>query len=127
MMPKPPGSLSSHPIGPGFQTSRIRKRKNATSTIAILKRVAPGGTISDLRGLRSLGTDGIAVLDMPPEQLTEMMSSSLPLDYDPSPSVHAGAYVYLASKARTGAVTGTIIHSDGGLGVRGMMRVAGLK
>lgn len=89
--------------------------------------VAPGGTVSDLRGLRSLGTDGIAVLNTPPEQMREMMSSGLPLDYDPSPSVHAGAYIYLASKAHTGAVTGTIIHSDGGLGVRGMMRVAGLK
>lgn len=89
--------------------------------------VAPGGTTSDLRGLRALGTQDVAMLSGPSDDMRAMMADHLPLDYDPEPSVHAGAYVYLASKARTGAVTGTIIHSDGGLGVRGMMRVAGLK
>ncbi|MGB8391252.1 3-(cis-5,6-dihydroxycyclohexa-1,3-dien-1-yl)propanoate dehydrogenase [Mycobacterium sp.] len=89
--------------------------------------VAPGGTTSDLRGLHALGLQDIALLSGPPEELRARIAEYSPLDYDPTPSVHAGAYVYLASKARTGAVTGTIIQSDGGLGVRGMMRVAGLK
>lgn len=88
--------------------------------------VAPGGTITDLRGLHAFGLADTALTSSMPGDPREIISSLTPLNYDPEPSVHAPAYIYLASKARTQAVTGTIIHSDGGLGVRGMMRKAGL-
>nr|BAA76340.1 dihydrodiol dehydrogenase [Rhodococcus sp. CIR2] len=41
------------------------------------------------------------------------------------PEDHSWSYALLASRERTSAVTGTIINSDGGLGVRGMTRMAG--
>ena len=40
--PQPPGSASSAPIGPGFHTSRTRKRTNAPRTAPIPRRVGLG-------------------------------------------------------------------------------------
>jgi 2,3-dihydroxy-2,3-dihydrophenylpropionate dehydrogenase len=58
--------------------------------------------------------------------IDKLIQSTNPLQTVPSASDHSWAYTYLSSKERTGAVTGTIIHSDGGLGVRGLTKVAGL-
>lgn len=49
-----------------------------------------------------------------------------PLGFVAHPVDHAWAYAFLASKERCPAVTGAIINADGGLGVRGMTRMAGL-
>jgi 2,3-dihydroxy-2,3-dihydrophenylpropionate dehydrogenase len=89
--------------------------------------VAPGETDSDLRGLQTFGMAESNVSSQIPAEMRARRSSYTPLDYDSDASVHAGASVYLASKARTGAVTGTIIHSDGGIGVRGITRLGGMK
>ena len=86
--------------------------------------VAPGGTVTQLRGLKTLGQEGMKLEDVP--DIDKLIQSTNPLQVVPSASDHSWAYTYLASKERTGAVTGTIIHSDGGLGVRGLTKVAGL-
>jgi NAD(P)-dependent dehydrogenase (short-subunit alcohol dehydrogenase family) len=78
--------------------------------------VAPGGTVStDLRGLRSLDQSESVLDDRPgrPEQLRARTPLQLALE----PSDHAGAYVLLASDRAQG-ITGEIIRSDGGIGVR---------
>lgn len=78
--------------------------------------VAPGGTVgTDLRGLRALDQAGERLDDRPgrPEGLRERT----PLGVALTPSDHAGAYVYLASERARG-LTGEIVRSDGGLGVR---------
>ena len=91
--------------------------------------VAPGGTMTGVRGLRSLGQQEMTVSKMVPsyEAFRDMVTSRTPLDYEPQPSTHAGAYLYLASKEAAPAVTGEIISTDGGVGVRGFFQTAGFK
>lgn len=86
--------------------------------------VAPGGTITELRGIPALESQGRRLMDEP--GIGSLIESVNPLGIVAQPADHAWAYAYLASKERARAVTGTIIHSDGGIGVRGMTRMAGL-
>lgn len=79
--------------------------------------VAPGGTLgTELRGLRAL--------DMGERRLgtasgrAEELASRTPLQVALTGDDHAGAYVFLASD-RSRGTTGTVIKSDGGIGVRG--------
>jgi NAD(P)-dependent dehydrogenase (short-subunit alcohol dehydrogenase family) len=85
--------------------------------------VAPGGTRTDIRGLKTLGMDDAVYAKMPPER---KLGASAPLQEEGTPADHSWAYLYLASSERSRMVTGTIIHSDGGLGVRGIRRLAGM-
>ena len=78
--------------------------------------VAPGGTVAtDLRGPNSLGLGGVR-LDDRPGRIEELEARS-PLGVALTGADHAGAYVFLASDAARG-MTGEIIRSDGGIGVR---------
>ncbi|OBK27962.1 3-(cis-5,6-dihydroxycyclohexa-1,3-dien-1-yl)propanoate dehydrogenase [Mycobacterium asiaticum] len=74
--------------------------------------VAPGGTLNtDLRGLASLGLDGIR-LDDSPNRATDLAART-PLNVALSGEDHAWSYVYLASE-RSRGITGETIHPDGG-------------
>ncbi|MGE0115079.1 MAG: 3-(cis-5,6-dihydroxycyclohexa-1,3-dien-1-yl)propanoate dehydrogenase [Steroidobacteraceae bacterium] len=86
--------------------------------------VAPGGTRTMLRGLKALGHDKLRLMDTP--DLKESIEATCPLQICPEADDHAWAYVYLAAANKSLAVTGNIIHSDGGLGVRGLNKLAGL-
>ncbi|MEW6635322.1 MAG: 3-(cis-5,6-dihydroxycyclohexa-1,3-dien-1-yl)propanoate dehydrogenase [Actinomycetota bacterium] len=86
--------------------------------------VAPGGTATEIRGLHSLDQEEKILSSSP--KMREVMRSINPLQLEFAPEDHAGAYLYLASKKLSRGVTGTIINSDGGLGVRGFVKVAGL-
>jgi 2,3-dihydroxy-2,3-dihydrophenylpropionate dehydrogenase len=78
--------------------------------------VAPGGTVqTDLRGLRSLGQSD-TVLDARPGR-PEQLRARTPLQVALEPADHAGAYVFLASD-RSRGVTGEVVRSDGGIGIR---------
>lgn len=78
--------------------------------------VAPGGTLgTELPGLRSMGLDGRSLADRPDRE--EDLRSQTPLGVALESSDHAGAYVFLASDRARG-ITGTVINSDGGIGVR---------
>ena len=79
--------------------------------------VAPGGTMStDFRGLKSLNLNERRLQDTPDRK--EDLKSRTPLRLAMGPEDHAGAYVYLASDRARG-VTGVIVNSDGGIGIRG--------
>jgi NAD(P)-dependent dehydrogenase (short-subunit alcohol dehydrogenase family) len=79
--------------------------------------VAPGGTTgTDLRGLKSIGLNERSLGGAPNRE--EDLKSRTPLRLAMSPKDHAAAYVYLASD-RSRGITGVIINSDGGIGVRG--------
>lgn len=78
--------------------------------------VAPGGTLdTDLRGARSLGAAGERLGDRPGRR--EELEARTPLHVALTPAHHAGAYVFLASDASSG-ITGEVVRSDGGIGVR---------
>ncbi|TLX94337.1 MAG: 3-(cis-5,6-dihydroxycyclohexa-1,3-dien-1-yl)propanoate dehydrogenase [Thaumarchaeota archaeon] len=85
--------------------------------------VAPGGTRTDLRGLRSMGSEGSSVFEGVKD---DDMKKNNPLQVALLPRDHAWAYVYLASKDRSRGVTGVTIQSDGGTGSKGLLKLSGL-
>ena len=80
--------------------------------------VAPGGTATNLRNADAFGQPPPPAQPLAPEARAERMRAGNPLRVAATPEVHAAAYVFLASDQAKGA-TGTILSSDGGLGIRG--------
>ena len=78
--------------------------------------VAPGGTLgTELTGARSLGL-GDRVLETTAEREQDMRRRT-PLQVALTGDDHASSYVFLASDRARG-ITGTVVHSDGGIGIR---------
>jgi NAD(P)-dependent dehydrogenase (short-subunit alcohol dehydrogenase family) len=78
--------------------------------------VAPGGTLgTELTGPASLGLDGQVLGGT--DGRAEDLRRRTPLHVALSGQDHAGSYVFLASDRARG-ITGTVVHSDGGIGVR---------
>lgn len=85
--------------------------------------VAPGGMKTNLSGLHSTNTDAQTLAGI--EGLDQILRDITPLQIAPKPEDYCGPYVLLASAADAGPITGAVIHTDGGLGVRGIMNVRG--
>jgi NAD(P)-dependent dehydrogenase (short-subunit alcohol dehydrogenase family) len=82
--------------------------------------VAPGGTMTDLRiasALRSVVGSDRHFADR--ERSERLIGETNPLRVVAQPEDHADVYLLLASPASK-AITGEIVSSDGGLGVRGI-------
>jgi NAD(P)-dependent dehydrogenase (short-subunit alcohol dehydrogenase family) len=79
--------------------------------------VAPGGTMTDLRGLQSLGNDDRSQFAAP--DMAERLQAGNPLHIALLPADLAGAYLYLSSRRDARGITGTIVTVDAG----GMLRV----
>ena len=78
--------------------------------------VAPGGTLgTELTGPRSLGMSGQVLGSAPGREADLRMRT--PLRVALTGADHAASYTFLASDRARG-ITGTIVHSDGGIGVR---------
>jgi NAD(P)-dependent dehydrogenase (short-subunit alcohol dehydrogenase family) len=77
--------------------------------------VAPGGTRTPLQGSRSAGMDNVHMADMP--GLDELIAGMTPIGRIAEPEDHTGHYVLLASPRNGGYTTGTVILSDGGIGI----------
>jgi 2,3-dihydroxy-2,3-dihydrophenylpropionate dehydrogenase len=86
--------------------------------------VAPGGTPTDLRGLRSLNLQNQSLASQP--NLEDHLRKGSPLQTVCYPRDHAWAYLYLVSREMSRIVTGTIMHTDGGTFARGLTKLAGL-
>jgi len=80
--------------------------------------VAPGGTVTPLRGPESLGKQDRRLSEIPNFQ--ENIAGVMPLKMIAQPEDHAGHYVLLASKENSRATTATVIQSDGGWEIRPM-------
>ena len=79
--------------------------------------VAPGGTVgTDLRGPAALGLDEQSLGARPGRE--DELKSRTPLAVALTPADHAQSYVFLASDGARG-ITGTFLHPDGGIDVRG--------
>ena len=74
--------------------------------------VAPGGTMTDLRGLVSLGEDSRSQFVNP--GIAERIASGNPLRTVLMPDDLAGAYVFLASRRNARGITGSIVTVDAG-------------
>jgi NAD(P)-dependent dehydrogenase (short-subunit alcohol dehydrogenase family) len=77
--------------------------------------VAPGGTLTDLRGLATMHEDASSQFAVP--GMAEQMRAGNPLQMTLMPDDIAGAYLYLASPGARG-VTGTIVTVDAGSTLR---------
>jgi NAD(P)-dependent dehydrogenase (short-subunit alcohol dehydrogenase family) len=78
--------------------------------------VAPGGTITDLRGLVTLQQDGSSQFSDP--GVADRLRGGNPLQVALQPDDIAGAYVFLASKRGAGSITGTVVTVDAGATLR---------
>ena len=85
--------------------------------------VAPGPTLTDIRGPQALGLDQQTLSAVP--GLDELARSALPLQFLPTPQDYTGQYVQLASRANARATTGVVVSCDGGIEVRGLPRPGG--
>jgi NAD(P)-dependent dehydrogenase (short-subunit alcohol dehydrogenase family) len=74
--------------------------------------VAPGGTMTDLRGLTSLGNDDRSQFQNP--GIEERLRGGNPLRLALMPDDLAGAYVFLASRNNARGITGSIVTVDAG-------------
>jgi NAD(P)-dependent dehydrogenase (short-subunit alcohol dehydrogenase family) len=79
--------------------------------------VAPGGTMTDLRGLQSLGNDDRSQFAAP--GMADRLRAGNPLRMALEPADLAGAYLFLSSRRDARGITGTIVTVDAG----GMLRV----
>ena len=90
--------------------------------------VSPGATKTDIRMPASFGLDehGQRIrTHTHPSNKDEAVEAVTPLRLHAEPSDHAGAFVLLASRRDSKAMTGTVIESEAGLGVRGLRRCRG--
>jgi hypothetical protein len=60
-----------------------------------------------------------------PSNADEAVERVVPLALHADPSDHSGAFVLLASRRDGRAITGAVIKTDAGLGIRGLRRVRG--
>jgi NAD(P)-dependent dehydrogenase (short-subunit alcohol dehydrogenase family) len=74
--------------------------------------VAPGGTLTDLRGLQSLGNDDRSQFAAP--DMAERLRAGNPLHLALEPADLAGAYLFLSSRRDARGITGTIVTVDAG-------------
>ena len=74
--------------------------------------VAPGGTMTDLRGLTSLGNDDRSQFKNP--GVEDRLKGGNPMRMALQPDDLAGAYVFLASRSNARGITGSIVTVDAG-------------
>lgn len=78
--------------------------------------VAPGGTMTDLRGLSVLRQEGHSHFGDPDAE--DRLRSGNPLQIALAPGDLAGAYVFLSSRSNARGITGTILTVDAGATLR---------
>lgn len=77
--------------------------------------VAPGGTLTHLSGPVATGMDRTQILSSP--GIEKLLADMTPLGIPAQPEDHAGIYSLLASREDARYMTGSIILSDGGIGI----------
>jgi NAD(P)-dependent dehydrogenase (short-subunit alcohol dehydrogenase family) len=78
--------------------------------------VAPGGTMTDLRGLSTLRREGHSHFSDPSTE--ERLRAANPLQIALAPGDLAGAYVFLSSRTNARGITGTVLTVDAGATLR---------
>ena len=90
--------------------------------------VSPGATKTDIRMPVSFGLDehGQRIrTHTHPSNADEAVERVTPLKMHAEPADHAGAFVLVASRRDGRAMTGSVVQTEAGLGIRGLRRVRG--
>ncbi|MET3826994.1 2,3-dihydroxy-2,3-dihydrophenylpropionate dehydrogenase/cis-2,3-dihydrobiphenyl-2,3-diol dehydrogenase [Sphingomonas sp. PvP055] len=100
----------------------MRQAAHELAPFVRVNAVAPGAISTNLRGPAALGQSDKSIDAFP---LADWLEVGVPLARLPDVSEYVGPYLLLASRRDGAAATGTVIHVDGGIGVRGLAAVAG--
>lgn len=106
----------------------VRQLAHEFAPMVRVNGVSPGATKTDIRMPASFGLDerGERIrTHTHPSNKDAAVEAVTPLKMHAEPADHSGAYVLLASRRDSKAMTGTIVKSEAGLGVRGLRRVRG--
>jgi NAD(P)-dependent dehydrogenase (short-subunit alcohol dehydrogenase family) len=106
----------------------VRQLAHEWAPIVRVNGVAPGATKTDIRMPSSFGLDERGErlrTHIHPSNTDTAVERVVPLALHADPSDHSGAYVLLASRRDGRAITGAVIKTDAGLGIRGLRRVRG--
>ena len=104
--------------GPSYTASthavvgRMRQLAVESAPGVRVNAVAPGGVMTDLRGLEAMDQAGESQFSQP--GFDQRLSANNPLELAMQPEDLAGAYVYLSSRADARGITGTILKVDAG-------------
>lgn len=116
---------SKHPGGGGilYVASKhallgvVRRLALEFAPLVRVNAVGPGGTLTNLRGAEA-NQDGDRSLADNADRSARRIAATTPLAFAQQPTDHADLYVLLASATEGRAMTGEILMSDGGIGVR---------
>ena len=106
----------------------VRQLAHEFAPMVRVNGVSPGATKTDIRMPASFGLDerGERIrTHTHPSNKDAAVEAVTPLKMHAEPADHSGAYVLLASRRDSKAMTGTIVKSEAGLGIRGLRRVRG--
>jgi len=106
----------------------VRQLAHEFAPIVRVNGVSPGATKTDIRMPASFGLDerGERIrTHTHPSNKDAAVEAVTPLKMHAEPADHSGAYVLLASRRDSKAMTGTVVKSEAGLGIRGLRRVRG--
>jgi len=106
----------------------VRQLAHEFAPMVRVNGVSPGATKTDIRMPASFGLDerGERIrTHTHPSNKDAAVEAVTPLKMHAEPANHSGAYVLLASRRDSKAMTGTVVKSEAGLGIRGLRRVRG--
>jgi NAD(P)-dependent dehydrogenase (short-subunit alcohol dehydrogenase family) len=106
----------------------VRQLAHEFAPLVRVNGVSPGATKTDIRMPASFGLDerGERIrTHTHPSNKDAAVEACTPLRMHAEPADHSGAYVLLASRRDSRAMTGSIVKTEAGLGVRGLRRVRG--
>lgn len=122
-------NASFHPDGGGvmYVASKhaalgvVRQLAHELAPHVRVNAVAPGATRTAIAVPAIFGDS----VDQRTPEVSAAIKALVPLGAHSEAADHTGAYVLLAARDEASAMTGTVIVSDGGLGVRGLRRIRG--